>query len=310
MNVFDTIQEFIDRDVKSINRAIANAWNDDSGAVGTPEEAEAAVTEIRIVTVAGYTLYVFTASDPTWSVPAPLANAIEAWAGVIGGGGRGFVGSADEDLDYVTLPGGLGGTHGGYIVNPFDPLTLGATLAITIGTAASSAGTNGNPSSIVNGATTLSESVPGVSGIATPQGDVTAEAAPGNGGDGGSATGPINLATSFATAGRQGGSTTAAVGGAGGTASAGSGSGTAGNGSNGSAGRTDALPIRGGSGGGGGGGASRYSGSATGGNGGNGAFPGGAGGGGGAAMSNGTIYSQTGGTPGTAANGIAWILCR
>lgn len=290
-----------------VPKAIADAWNADTAAVGTPAEAAAAVAQIRAVTVGGYTLYVFTASDAAWSVPAPLADAIEAWAGVIGGGGRGFTGPTEENIDYYVQPGGAGGVHGGYIVSPFDPTTLGATLAIVVGAAAASVGTNGGTSSITNGGTTLAESVPGVDGISTPQGDLRSSAAPGNGGDGGSATVGVGTGTNSARAGDAGQSTTAAAGGTGG---AGSTSGTGGTGGNGSAGRTDALPVRGGSGGGGGGGASRLNNSAVGGNGGNGGYPGGGSGGGGAAVSNGTIYNQTGGTPGTAANGLAWILCR
>lgn len=306
-SLFGAIREV----VTGITGGLLTGFNPGATPTGDPvADSAAAGAAIRAVTTGEYTLYVFTASDAAWAVPPTLANAQEAWAGVIGGSSRPIMGPTLENVENKTIEGGPGGDHGGYIVNPFDPSTLGSTLAIAIGVGASSVNTTGTASSIVNGATTLALSIPGITGVAYAQADFNATSAPGNGGRGGSATVPASTDGGSVTAGEKGGSTTAAAGGAGGSASSGNGSGTAGSGSAGSVGRTDAYPIRGGSGGGGGGGCSRYGGNATGGNGGNGAYPGGGPGGGGAAVSNGTIYSQTGGTPGATANGIAWILCR
>jgi hypothetical protein len=280
-----------------------DSWFGGSTAAGTPAEVTTTIASIRTAVQGGYTLQTFTASNSSWSVPSSLRTCVEAYAGVVGGGGKGDQGGSTTNS---TSPadGGVGGSSGGYKLERFDTATLGSTLNITIGAAASTAGANGGVTSVKNGATTLAASTPDSSGIATPQGYALSSSMPGSGGSGGGAQyGTYN------NDGVAGESSAAGVGGAPGAGSTGSGAGNAG--SAGASGQTSTTPIAGGGGGGGGGGRRTTNNltACSGGAGGNGGYPGGGSGGGGAACTAGG-QSATGGAPGTPANGFAFLLWK
>lgn len=283
-----------------------NGWFGVTTGTGTPAEITVVAESIRAAVAGGYTLWTFTTTNTGWSVPSDLANATEAWAGAVGGGGKGATGGVIvSNTAGIEVTGGPSSISGGINVNRFDPATLGATLSVSIGAAATAENTNGGVSTILNGATVLAQSTPGTGGMSNGITYLELASAPGNGGRGGDAGTNVT-----ATAGTAGTSSQGAAGGAGGAASNGSGSGTGGNGGNGIAGVTNNIPITSGGGGGGGGGSSRWSGvfpNAVGGKGGNGGYPGGASGSGGAAGCN---SSATPGAPGTPANGFGFILAR
>ena len=104
----------------------------------------------------GYTLQTFTSSDAAWVVPEELKLAGEAYAVAINGGGKGLHGLP---LTLATgTPGGAtraGGGNGGYRNEKLDPSTLGTTLAITVGAAATTDGAAGGISKIMDGGTAL-----------------------------------------------------------------------------------------------------------------------------------------------------------
>lgn len=283
--------------------AIFNAWFGVNTAAGTPEEVAITVEAIRAAVAGGYTLQTFTVSNPAWPVPPELANAAEAWAGVIGGGGRGEVGEVGLSAPGGTvLDGGIGGVNGGYVSAQFDPSTLGATVAIVIGAGASTPGANGGVSSIGS----IVESNPDGGGIATVGGYQPTTSKPGNGGKGGGL-----VVGSTEDDGEDGAASVVGHGGAGGAGSSGIFSGAGGTGGTGGIGETSDTPICGG-GGGGGGGARQQSTvltTATGGHGGVGGYPGGGSGGGGAVanVAGGSVIS---GQPGAAPHGLGFFLWR
>ncbi|AJD82450.1 minor tail protein [Mycobacterium phage Sheen] len=297
--------EFVEEKINSIPANMYNEWFETDEAEGIPEEVAVTVGAIRVAVAGGFTLQTFTASDPEWPVPEELKNAATAYAGVIGGGGRGEYGTYVIDTD-VGLPaeGGRGGSSGGYKVEKFDPSTLGETLEITIGAGASTVGTNGGLTSIGD----LATSTPNASGIATETGYQLSSSEPGRGGRGGNA-----VTGGSASTGEAGGSSATAPGGLGGAWAAAASAGvTAGNGTAGGTGQTSTTPIAGGGGGGGGGGASGGGSFTTirSGDGGNGGYPGGGGGGSGGATSPSTFNTTIVGTPGIPANGFAFLLWR
>jgi hypothetical protein len=302
-------------DVIDIAKNMFNNWFGGTTAAGTPAEVATTIAAIKTTVAGGFTLQTFTVSNGSWTVPADLLAASEVYAGVVGGGGKGTAGlTVKNDTAGATAAGGSGGNNGGYKrVKVANPAGIGATLAITIGAAASTNGANG-------GATSIGSLVSSTAGIGSTE--VSAEflsssSLPGDGGNGGNATtGTRNTSgTGSVAAGSTGGSSATATGGAGGAGSLGSGNRTATAGTVGSAGQTGTTPISGGGGGGGGGGATcnQISGTAnaTGGAGGAGGYPGGAsGGGGGAASINDLSATVTGGAAGTPANGFAFLLWR
>lgn len=306
MNLFEKTLEAL----VGIPAGILNGFNPNAVVSGGAQAAAVATGEaIRTAILGGWTLQVWTASNAAWTVPDEMRYALEAWVFAIGGGARGEAGSTLENADNVITLGGRSMPSGGYIGKRiWTPTDLASTLAIVVGAASGSAGVNGALTTVHSGATLLVESIPGVSGIDHPLGPQLTSACPGNGGRGGDAMVPASTTGQYATDGEDGQSTFGALGGLGGAKSLGNSAASAG--TSGGAGVTGAAPVIGGAGGAGGGGHSRYGGSPTGGNGGNGGYPGGASGSGGAAASNGTIYSPTGGTPGTAGNGLAWALWR
>jgi hypothetical protein len=273
-------------------------------------DAVAAGEAIRAAIAGGWTLQTFTASDAAWTTPPELLAAVEAFAGAINGGGKGMPGTtANTSTDGIAVPGGVGGSSGGYKMEKIpDPAALASTLAVVIGAAASTNGANGGVTSISSGGTPLVTGITDDSGIATPQGYLLSSSMPGRGGDGGSAVTGTSVAS-----GLDGESSAAAVGGAEGAGNQGTGNRTGTAGSAGATGQTGTTPIAGG-GGGGGGGAARVtanSTTATGGAGGNGGFPGGGSGGGGAAAAGaGVGQAVAGGAPGTPAAGLAFLLWR
>ena len=259
--------------------------------------AEVAVTveAIRVLTKDGYTLQTFVASNPSWAVPPELAGADKAWAGVIGGGGKGYTGAVvGSSVAYAS--GGFGGNDGGYTLVPINPSSLASTLAIVIGAAATTSGANGGTSSISSGGSPLATSTPGVSGISTPEGYQATSSKPGSGGRGGLGF-TVSGNQAAADPGTPGEASATAAGGAGGSGSAGG---------NGSLGATGGLPISGGSGGGGGAGRTGFA--LTGYAGGNGGYPGGASGGGGGVGSTGG--GGAGGPGGTPAAGFAFLIWK
>ncbi|QKO02428.1 minor tail protein [Mycobacterium phage DroogsArmy] len=304
--VEEAVGGFVEEAIESIPANMYNEWFETTDAEGIPEEVGVTVAAIRTAVAGGFTLQTFTASDPAWVVPDELRNAATAYAGVIGGGGRGEYGSYVIDNDPgLTGEGGKGGSSGGYKVEKFDPSTLGATLAIVVGAAASAVGAHGQPSSIGS----LVTSTPNSSGIATELGYQASSSEPGRGGKGGNATtgGPS------ASTGEAGWSSAAAAGGSGGAwaghATAGV---TAGNGGPGGTGQTSTTPIAGGGGGGGGGGASgggSYT-TTTSGAGGDGGFPGGGSGGSGGLANISVVNTSIVRPPGIPANGMAFLLWR
>ncbi len=291
------------------------SWFSFGSPPSSPQDAAVETVEaIRAAVSGGFTLQTFTASNGSWPVPAELKNATEAYAGAIGGGGRGAQGDQTSTQE-VTAFGGVGGSSGGYVVERFDPSSLGDTLAVTIGAGAATAGQNGGVTSIVDtdNAATLVESVPNIGAIATPLGYQVSASAPGRGGKGGDAL-MVSQTNVFAENGSPGESSGAASGGTGGTGSAVSGGTvTAGNGGSGANGQTNNTPISGGGGGGGGGGAASHNWiigmTATAGNGGNGGYPGGGSGGGGGLAAQ-SLAIKAGGNPGVPANGFAFLLWR
>jgi hypothetical protein len=303
--VKDVVATYVEENITSIPINMHNEWFGTGDGEGVPEEVAVTVAAIRTAVAGGFTLQTFTASDAAWAVPPELLVATEAWAGAIGGGGKGGEGSrANTGSSGIPVPGGFGGLSGGYTVEKFDPTTLGATLAITIGVAASSDLTTGGLTSIGS----LVTSTPNSSGIASPQGYQVSTSAPGNGGSGGDVVRGVSAAN-----GVTGDSSATAAGGAGGAGTFGSGSRTGGVGSAGASGETSDAPITGGGGGGGGGGACDNSVADVdvfGGDGGNGGYPGGASGGGGGASVGNSISTVDGGLPGTPAHGFAFLLWR
>lgn len=281
-------------DVVSGFAGMFNAWFGGSSASGTPAEVVATVESIRVLTKDGYTLQTFTSSNPTWAVPPDLAAAEVAWAGVIGGGGKGSSGQfvTGSGSNIVIGFGGAGGVDGGYFLTPFDPSTLGATLAVVIGAAATTNGANGGTTSIGS----LASSTPGTSGIATPEGYQASTSKPGSGGAGGEGWSVVGNPGPTTDGGR-GESSATASGGAGGNGAAGSA---------GVLGATGTVPLAGGSGGGGGSGRTGFG--VSGYAGGNGGYPGGGSGGGGGVGSTGG--GGSGGSSGAAAAGFAFLIWK
>lgn len=261
-----------------------NGWFGGSSAAGTVTEVIQTAEAIRAAVTGGYTLQTFTTSNGAWAVPPELAAATECYVFAIGGGQKGFNSSGVGG----TNP-GAGSTGGGYRSERVDPGTLGSTLAITVGAGGASSGAVGGVTQIMNGATTLVQSVAGIGAIGTLEGYIETVSAPGNGGAGGDDTSPGTPGTgnAFATGGSGGAyNGTFSNGGTGGA---------------GGAGQYTQTPLAGGGGGGGGGPANGTG--RTGGTGGNGGFPGGGSGGGG--HSSGSTAPS-----GTAAAGLAAIVWR
>lgn len=273
-----------------------NQWFGGSTASGTPVEVQQTIAAIKQAVIGGYTVDTFT-SNGTWDKPA---NLIEWWGIAIGGAGKGMPGTTSATNSDVRL-GGVEGSSGGYIAQQIAPADVPASLSVTVGVGATTNGANGGITSIGS----LVSSSPNGSGISMIAGFTPASSTPGKGGAGGQATG------SAGSAGQPGGSTPLATGGAGGAGKTG-GSGTATAGGDGSpASLTGPTKAGGGGGGGGGGNGSTGSGTKTGGKGGNGGYPGGGSGGGGAAVGGGTVgSSQVAGQPGTAPNGVAFIIYK
>ena len=283
---------------------IFNAWFGGTAGTGTPEEVVTTIEAIRTTVQGGWTLQTFTSSNASWSVPPELAAAVEAYAGVVGGGGKGAAGgTVTTGSAGVARAGGAGGVGGGYSVAKFDPAILGSTLAVTVGAAASTSGANGGTSSIGS----IVSSIPGAGGIASLTGFIDTSSKPGDGGAGGDA-----VTNTSATNGAAGSSSALGAGGSGGALYSGSaiGSVSGGTGGKGGAGQTSDTPICGGGGGGGGGGCNAFGGvfpDANGGVGGAGGFPGGASGGGGAGVGN---SSASAGAAGAPANGFGFLLWK
>lgn len=308
-SIFETVRGFITERVDSIPANMFNEWFDTDTAQGVPGEAATTIAAIRAAVAGGYTLQTFTASNAAWTVPPELANATEAWAGAIGGSGKSTAGGTlQTNTVGLSAFGGIGAKSGGYMVERVDPSTLAAVLAIVIGAGATVAGTDGGITSISTGGTPLVTSVPGASGIGTPQGYQLSSSMPGNGGAGGN-----SVTQTSGTAGEDGDSSATAAGGNGGAASTGTGNRTGTSGTAGAAGQSSDTPVCGGGGGAGGGAATCTENfrTAVGGNGGNGGYPGGAPGAGGAATSMaGGGTAATGGVSGTPTNGFGFLLWR
>lgn len=282
--------------VTHVAQNIFNTWFGSDQAAGTPVEVQQTIAAIKQAVIGGYTVDTFT-SNGTWNKPA---NLIEWWGICIGGGGKAMPGTTSATNSDVRL-GGVEGSSGGYIAQQIAPSDVPASLPVTVGTGATTNGANGAITSIGS----LVSSSPNGSGISMIAGFTPASSTPGKGGAGGQATG------SAGSAGTAGGSTPLAAGGAGGAGkTGGSGTATAG-GPGGTASLTGPTKAGGGGGGGGGGNGSTGSGTKTGGAGGNGGYPGGGSGGGGAAVGGGSIgSSQVAGQPGTAPNGVAFIIYK
>ncbi|AUV61990.1 minor tail protein [Mycobacterium phage SWU2] len=307
VGIEEAVDGFVQDKVVSIPANMYNEWFETDEAEGIPEEVATTVGAIRTAVAGGFTLQTFTASDPEWVVPPELKNAAVAYAGVIGGGGRGHYGSySTVNEPGITVAGGDGGTHGGYRVEKFDPSTLGETLDIVIGAGASAVATNGEPSSIGS----IVTSTPDSSGIATELGYQLTSSAPGSGGKGGSAT----TQGALAVVGSNGESSAVAAGGNGGAPAWNARVGvTASPGADGASGQTANTPIAGGGGGGGGGGAAGGGGigsTTRSGAGGDGGFPGGGSGGSGAGTIRSTAAVIIIDPPGIPANGFAFLLWR
>jgi hypothetical protein len=286
------------------NQNVYNSWFGGSSAVGTPAEVATTVAAIKTAIGGGFTLETFTTNAPSWLIPPGVT---EITGIVINGGSKGFNGSTSGTSGTIAF-GGAGGPGGGYIsqVLNLTGLTPGtSTLAITVGAAASTAGTAGGQSKIVASTGTLLQGSPGVGGITIKEGLIATASAPGSGGEGGQ--GLFVSSSVSASAGKAGTSSGIATGGAGGDGGAGIGV-AADPGKAGAAGNASNVPLCGGGGGGGGGGrSSAPSGSATGGAGGNGGYPGGGSGGGGGAAS---PVGRTAGVAGTPANGFVALIYK
>ena len=288
--------------VTSVAQNIYNNWFGGTGATGTPTEVATAVASIKTAVLNGYTVAILSSTNASWAVPSGITQMIGC---VINGGGKGANGSTSTA---ATAAGGLGGSDGGYLSADLDMtgITPGSsTLNVTVGAAASTAGTNGGQSSIKFGATTLLAGAANANGIATSQGLVGTTSQPGSGGNGG--TGRDATTSDSGVKGEDSGVATGGAGGVG--AAAGAGTGNAG--SSGGAGTSASVPLCGGAGGGGG--AGKGTGNiiqtVTGGTGGNGGFPGGGSGGGGGATNSGG-GTRNAGTSGTPGNGIVAILYK
>ncbi|GJJ24094.1 hypothetical protein [Mycolicibacterium mageritense] len=278
-----------------------NTWTGGSGATGDPAEVASTTAQIKAAIAAGYNVTIFSTSNSAWTVPTGTVSLIGC---VMNGGGKGANGNATGVGN-----GGAGGSSGGYLSANLDMtgITPGSsTLNITVGAAATTAGTGGGVSSIKFGATTLLAGSANANGIASNQGLIGTTSTPGKGGNGGNAAGGTG-AGGNGTAGESSGVATGGVGGTGAPAGTGAPPASA-KGGDGGAGTSGSVPLCGGAGGGGGGG--KNSGSSIqnpqGGAGGNGGYPGGGSGGGGAANNTGGL--ETPGQSGTPAIGIVAIL--
>ncbi|AOT24773.1 minor tail protein [Mycobacterium phage Isiphiwo] len=288
-------------DVADGFKSIWNGWFGNNGGTGSAAEVKQTMEAIKNAVAGGYTIYTFTTSDPAWVLPpdASFATGI-----VIGGAGRGDTGGFGQGNQI----GGLGGSSGGYLAQDLNlaGLTPGvSTLAITVGAGATTAGADGQRSSIVASTGTLLQSIPNVNGISDLRGYIGTTSAPGRGGKGGDANTSAGTVTPA-----ENGESTNAVGGIGGTSTASPGTGgRGGDGGNGDV----ASPVKfGGAGGGGGGSRINTSGlqSSTGGRGGDGGYPGGGSGGGGAVSGPSTSASLVPGQAGTAPPGLVVILIK
>lgn len=274
---------------------IFDKWFGGTSAAGTPAEVAQTIEAIQQAVIGGWTVDVFT-TNGTWTKPA---NLIECWMIAINGGGRGMPGGTSQtNADIV--PGGLGGSSGGYIGQQVDPASIPASVPITVGPGASTNGADGGITSLGS----LVSGSPDGSGISTIAGFTPTTSTPGRGGNGGQATG------SGGSRGQDGGATPLAAAGVGGNGI--NSTGTAQAGTAGGNASLSAPTKAGGGGGGGGGGAGSTSSSGTrrGGDGGAGGYPGGGSGGGGSAVGGGTFATQTPGQPGPAPNGAAIIIYK
>ncbi|AXQ51457.1 minor tail protein [Mycobacterium phage Amochick] len=290
--------------VSSISDAIFKGWRgSSSGGGGTVADIQATIEVIAKAVYGGYTVETLT-SNGTWTRPFDPANCLEFWAIPVGGGGRGDTGDTLRmgTDDVRTIYGGKGGVDGGYFATQINPADLPATVPVTIGLAASTAGANGGITSFGS----LAASVPGVGAISQGVGFVASASKPGRGGDGGAAFMTRANSTSFTSyPGDPGEASALASGGTGGNANGG----TGGNGA--AANLSGERKAGGGGGGGGGGRAANQSGTVTGGTGGNGGFPGGGSGGGGAAINISTIgFNVAAGQPGVPANGCLFLIYK
>lgn len=265
----------VQSDLGSVVEGIWNGWFG-SGGSGQAAEAQQTIAAIKDAVLNGYTVQTITSSQ-TWTKPSGTLTEI-----VVAGVGSGKNGAAG--VRSSAPGGGAGGLNGGYLVQAFDPASVPATVAVTIGT-------NGNPTSFGSLLTTT----PGSGGIATQFGFSSTSSTPGSGGRG----------SDFSSTATGGGSTPLAAGGTPGATSTGSGS-------NGGAGGTvsagTSTKCGGGGGGGGGAGGTFNNSIGSGGKGGDGGYPGGGGGGGG--QGNGIAGSNTSGAGGTGANGVLWVFYR
>jgi hypothetical protein len=134
MSVFDVVRAFkvaLDTTISGTAGALLTSFDPSATASNDAiADAAAAGEAIREAIGGGYTLQTFTSSNASWSVPAGLASAVEAYAFAIGGGGKGTAGNTPSG----TTP-GVGGSSGGYSAEKIDPTALGATLNVTVGAA-------------------------------------------------------------------------------------------------------------------------------------------------------------------------------
>lgn len=281
-----------------------NSWFGGSSAVGTPTEVATTIEAIKQAVIGGYVVDTFT-SNGTWTKPP---NLIEWYGVAIGGGGKGMPGEGVVDTSGAIHEGGVGGSSGGYIAQQIEPAAVPASVAVSIGTGATTNGADGGITSIGS----LVSSSPNGNGISTITGYLSTSSMPGSGGKGGSASGGAGSGGT-ATAGTSGGSAALGAGGAGGQGKVGTGNQV---GNSGSTGGTASLtgPTKSGGGGGGGGGGVGGSGglgsSYTGGSGGNGGYPGGGSGGGGTSCRGGSYGTMNAGNPGNPAHGVAFIIYK
>lgn len=246
---------------------------------------------VTMGTVDGLTVvYTSITSTGTWNrsaIPAGCTERVKTGVGLVGAGQGGSkparstkqatYGTSGNTGSYFECPSAPGGVGGGYIYSEFDPATVGASQAVTIGAGGAGATSNGSAGSY--GGTTSFGSLLSIAsgaggGVSTSLGIALAGGA-GRGGAGGMATGYVNSiganVSVYDDNGKQGEPAYRVQGGSGGT----------GNGGSGGAGQnapTDDNFLTGGSGGGGG-----SAGGSSGGTGGTGGVPGGGGGAGGGA---------------------------